>query len=43
MKAFLCAMVGLVVITVGANLVLDQLPFSSADVSESKANVRLDD
>lgn len=40
MKAFLAAVVAMVVIAVGADMVLNRLSFSSADVY-SKASVRL--
>ncbi|HEY9038868.1 MAG TPA: hypothetical protein VIN05_07990 [Roseovarius sp.] len=43
MKAFLIAMVALVVITVGANQVLTLGNFSSEAVSASTGNVRIDD
>lgn len=43
MKAFLLALVALVVITVGANQVLMQSDFSSSAVRTSSENVRLSD
>jgi hypothetical protein len=43
MKAFLTAMVALVVITIGANLFLTEWGFSSEAISISSGNVRLDD
>ncbi|MFX0540892.1 hypothetical protein ACEWPM_004050 [Roseovarius sp. S4756] len=42
MKAFLIAMVALVAITIGANLILTQANFSSGAFSASTGNVRLD-
>ena len=42
MKAFLAAIVALIVITVGADLVLDEIGFSAADVFQ-KDSVRLGD
>lgn len=43
MKAFILALVALVVISVGANQILGSMGFSSADVGTSPANVRLSD
>ena len=43
MKAFLIALVALVVITVGANQILTQSDFSARAVSASSENVRIDD
>ncbi|MFX0545541.1 hypothetical protein ACEWPL_008345 [Roseovarius sp. S1116L3] len=43
MKAFLIAMVALVVITIGANLILTQANFSSEAASASSGNVRIED
>jgi uncharacterized protein YxeA len=40
MKAFLVAILALVVITVGANFILENAGFSSADVTSDR-NVRL--
>lgn len=42
MKAFLSAIAALIVITVGADVVLDQIGFSAAEVFQ-KDNVRLGD
>ncbi len=43
MKAFLMSLVALVVITVGSNLILKQVGFSSAAAGTSEANVRVFD
>ena len=42
MKAFLAAIVAMVVLTVGADMVLDRIGFSSEEVHQRDA-VRLDD
>lgn len=43
MKAFLLAVIAVVVITFGSNLILEQIGFSAADVTTSSDNVRLSD
>lgn len=43
MKAFLIALVALVIITVGANQILQVVGFSSATAGTSSKNVRLSD
>lgn len=43
MKPFLLALVALVIISVGANLVLEQIGFSSSAAGTSSGNVRLSD
>lgn len=43
MKAFLAALVALVVITIGANRILMYSDFSAEAVTASQGNVRLDD
>ncbi|WP_255200174.1 MULTISPECIES: hypothetical protein [unclassified Sulfitobacter] len=43
MKAFLISLVALVVITVGANRILQVVGFSSATAATSSQNVRLSD
>ena len=43
MKAFLLALVALVVITVGANQILHAIGFSSAETTASERGVRLPD
>ncbi len=43
MKAFLIALVALVVITIGANQILVQSDFSAGAVSASSGNVRIED
>ncbi|SDX12582.1 hypothetical protein [Litoreibacter albidus] len=43
MKAFLCAMIALVVIAFGANQILLNSGFSAQDTTASPSNVRLHD
>ena len=43
MRSFLLALVALVVISVGANQVLQQIDFSSSNASTSFGNVRVSD
>lgn len=43
MKAFLISIVALVVVTIGANQILMQIGFSSAEMGTSSENVRLSD
>jgi hypothetical protein len=43
MKSFLFALVALVVISVGANQILQQIGFSSSNAGTSSENVRLSD
>ena len=43
MKPFLLALVAGIIITVGANLILKQSGFSSANAASSNENVRLPD
>tara|TARA_R110000787_G_scaffold127036_7_gene238324 strand:+ start:1252 stop:1383 length:132 start_codon:yes stop_codon:yes gene_type:complete len=43
MKPFLLALVALVAITVGSNLILTAAPFSAQAVTVSSGNVRLHD
>lgn len=43
MKSFLLALVALVVISVGANQILQKIGFSSSNAGTSSGNVRLSD